>query len=77
MANALALAVALEEAPDINAALALWEDRERPLTEYTQDWSAKVARKRLENGGRIWSDASIAPARSIPTGTEHLPRILD
>ena len=77
MANALALAVAVEEIPDVNAALALWEDRERPLTEYTQDWSAKVARNRLENGGRIWSDASIAPARSIPTGTEHLPRILD
>lgn len=77
MANALALAVALDENPDTVAALAAWEARERPMTEYTQDWSGKVARERLENGGRIWSDASIAPARSIPTGTEHLPRILD
>ncbi len=77
MANALALAVALEETPDIAAALARWETRERPMTEYTQDRSAKVARDRLRNGGRIWSEDSIAPARSIPTGTAHLPRVLD
>ncbi len=77
MANALALAVALDETPEIGAALARWESRERPMTEYTQDWSAKVARDRMRNGGRIWSEDSIAPARSIPTGTEHLPRILD
>ena len=77
MANALALAVALDQTPEIEAALTNWETRERSFTEYTQDWSAKVARERLENGGRIWSDASIAPARSIPTGTEHLPRLLD
>ncbi len=77
MANALALAVALDEIPDIGAALARWETRERPLTEYTQDWSAKVARERMRNRGRIWSADSIAPARSIPTGTGHLPRVLD
>ncbi len=76
MANALGLAVALDEAPDVPTALALWEARERPMTEYTQDWSAKVARDRMRDGGRIWSEASIAPARTVPTGTEHLPRLL-
>ena len=77
MANALGLAVALDEAPDIPDALARWERRERPLTEYTQDMSAEVARDRLETAGRIWSDDTIRTARSAPTGTEHLPHILD
>jgi 2-polyprenyl-6-methoxyphenol hydroxylase-like FAD-dependent oxidoreductase len=40
MMNALGLAAALEEAPDIPRALELWERRERPLTEHTQRWSA-------------------------------------
>jgi 2-polyprenyl-6-methoxyphenol hydroxylase-like FAD-dependent oxidoreductase len=39
MMNALGLAIALEEAPDIAAALAQWERRERPLTEHTQRWT--------------------------------------
>ena len=77
MANALGLAVALDEAPDIPDALARWERRERALTEYTQDMSAEVARDRLETAGRIWSDDTIRTARSVPTGTEHLPHILD
>lgn len=76
MANALALAVALDETPVVARALERWEARERPGTEYAQDWSAKVARERMRNGGRIWSEASIRPARAVPTGTEHLPRVL-
>ena len=39
MMNALALAAALDEAPDLPRALDLWERRERPLTEHTQRWS--------------------------------------
>lgn len=39
MMNALALAVTLEQAPDVAQALELWERRERPLTEHTQRWS--------------------------------------
>ncbi len=39
MMNALALAAALEEQPDLPRALELWERRERPLTEHTQRWS--------------------------------------
>ena len=39
MMNAVGLAVALDEAPDIATALATWETRERPLTEHTQNWT--------------------------------------
>jgi hypothetical protein len=75
--NALSLAVAVDGAPSIEDALAGWEERERPLTEFTQDCTAEVARTRINAGGRIWSEDSLRPARVIPTGTEHLPRLLD
>jgi 2-polyprenyl-6-methoxyphenol hydroxylase-like FAD-dependent oxidoreductase len=39
MMNALGLAEALREADTIEAALAQWERRERPLTEHTQLWT--------------------------------------
>jgi len=39
MMNALALAVELETAQDVPAALTAWERRERPLTDHTQRWS--------------------------------------
>lgn len=39
MMNALGLAVAVDEAPDLASALAEWERRERPLTEHTQRWT--------------------------------------
>jgi 2-polyprenyl-6-methoxyphenol hydroxylase-like FAD-dependent oxidoreductase len=39
MMNALGLAAALQEGPTIEAALAQWERRERPLTEHTQRWT--------------------------------------
>ncbi len=39
MMNGLGLAVAVAEAPDLAGALALWEQRERPLTEHTQRWT--------------------------------------
>ena len=77
MMNALALAVAVDGAPSIEEALAAWEARERPMTEFTQDCSAAVALSRLDNGGRMWTEETIRPARVIPTGTEHLPRLLD
>ncbi len=77
MMNALALAVAVDGAPLIEEALAAWEARERPMTEFTQDCSAAVALSRLDRGGRMWTEESIRPARCVPTGTEHLPRLLD
>jgi len=39
MMNALGLATALQEAPNIEFALGQWERRERPLTEHTQRWT--------------------------------------
>ncbi len=39
MMNALGLAAALGEAPDVESALPTWERRERPLTEHTQRWT--------------------------------------
>src|SRR5262249_8485865 len=39
MMNALGLAVALQNAPDLSSALEAWERRERPLTEHTQRWT--------------------------------------
>lgn len=39
MMNGLGLAVAIDEAPDLVSGLALWERRERPLTEHTQRWT--------------------------------------
>ena len=77
MMNALSLAVAVDSAPSIEHALVGWEERERPMTEFTQDCSAEVARTRINAGGRMWSENSLRPARTIPTGTEHLPRLLD
>ena len=74
--NALALAVAVEQGPTVEQALLIWEQRERPFTEYTQDWSAKAARDRMTMHGRIWREETMKPARCIPTGTEHLPRLL-
>ena len=71
MSNALALAVAVDGAQDIPAALLDWEARERPMTEHTQDHSARVARERVETRASIYDDLSLRAARSTPTGTEH------
>ncbi len=50
MVNALALAVALDDVAPIPRALALWESRERPLTEHTQRWA------RLYNHSTLWPE---------------------
>lgn len=71
--NALSLAVALDQADDIEHALCRWEAHERPLTEYTQDLSYSL----LTTGGHLpsqdmspWSDASLRTARHMPVGAE-------
>jgi 2-methyl-3-hydroxypyridine 5-carboxylic acid dioxygenase len=69
MMNALGLAVALDESPTIEAGLALWETRERPLTERTQDRAAYFARShKLSDGGQFTPD-TLETALHIPTGT--------
>lgn len=75
MMNALALAFALED-HDVEAALALWEERERPLTDYTQDLSEQSARQRAMSGAEVWDDRTLRTANHVPTGTHHLPRPL-
>jgi 2-methyl-3-hydroxypyridine 5-carboxylic acid dioxygenase len=67
MANALALAVALERNVAVEDALADWEQRERPLTEHTQDCSARIASERRLSR---WDSDTLRAANSVPTGTE-------
>jgi 2-methyl-3-hydroxypyridine 5-carboxylic acid dioxygenase len=67
MMNALALAVALESEPVVQRALQEWEDRERPLTERTQDCSAQIANERRLSR---WDVETLRTANHIPTGTE-------
>lgn len=71
MMNALGLAVALERGGPIEARLAEWEKRERPLTDHTQEVSAQFAQIRAGADGRSkWDDAALRTARCVPTGTE-------
>ena len=67
MMNALALAVALERQPSTNRALQEWEERERPLTELTQDCSAQIANERRLSR---WDVDTLRTANHVPTGTE-------
>ena len=79
MMNALGLAVALEEAPDVAAALDAWERRERPLTEHTQRWTriygntlflpAPLKRLAIRAERLKWVAAQYAKAADhVPTG---------
>ena len=72
MMNALALAVAAARASSVEAALSAWETAERPLTEYTQDCSAGVAKARRFSGQGVWNDETLRTARHVPVGTEHV-----
>lgn len=69
MMNALGLAVALDEADTVEDALALWEKRERPLTDHTQRRAAELAESRILSGGMNWDDEGLRAARFVPTGT--------
>ncbi len=76
MANALALAVSVTETAKIEDALQMWEDRERPLTESTQDSSANIAKERAMSRGEAWNEDTLRAANHIPTGTGHLPPLV-
>jgi len=67
--NALGLAVALDETDSVEAALSLWEERERPLTDHTQRRAAEIAASRALASGMAWDDEGLRAARHIPTGT--------
>lgn len=80
--NGLALAAAVTDAPDIAAALADWEARERPLTEHTQDtaerlgdmnfWPDDIRSEVLKITGKSAEIGAVRmkTARHIPTATE-------
>lgn len=80
--NGLGLAAAVTDAPDIEAALAEWEARERPLTEHTQDtaerlgdmnfWPDDIRSEVLKITGRSAEIGAVRmkTARHIPTATE-------
>ncbi|MGE0714914.1 MAG: FAD-dependent oxidoreductase [Alphaproteobacteria bacterium] len=68
MMNALGLAVALDETDDVEEALALWERRERPLTDHTQARAAEIAATRVLASGMKWDDEGLRAARHVPTG---------
>src|SRR5262249_11204954 len=63
MMNALGLAAALQEAPDMDSALAQWERRERPLTGHTQ------------RRARIYGATMLLPKplKTISIGVERIP----
>lgn len=69
--NALGMAVAIDEAgDDIEDGLRIWEQRERPLTEHTQDVSGQYVRARAgSDGANKWDGSAMRTARHIPTGT--------
>ena len=69
MMNALGLAVALDETDTVEAGLALWQQRERPLTDHTQRRAAELAASRELAGGMDWDDVGLAAARHLPSGT--------
>ena len=86
MMNALSLAEHVHEAPDIPAALAAWERRERPLTEHTQrisvflgrpiTWPVPLQRGFFALAGRSRTVRRLRSrtARHVPFGTsEEIP----
>jgi 2-polyprenyl-6-methoxyphenol hydroxylase-like FAD-dependent oxidoreductase len=70
--NALGLAVALDAATDVEAALAAWEARERPLTEHTQRWSRRVGA--LVPWPRPLRSLALAATARLPSVREAMQR---
>jgi 2-methyl-3-hydroxypyridine 5-carboxylic acid dioxygenase len=68
LVNGLALAVSLDERDGVENALALWEARERPLTDRTQLRSAEFARTRTMAQGNQWTPTVLETATHVPTG---------
>ena len=72
--NGLALGVCLGEAQNIIAGLRAWEQRERPLTDHTQNISSRYAETRAgDDGESKWNAAAMRAAHHIPTGLSKSP----
>ena len=70
MMNALALAVALEAADEVEEGLRAWERSERPLTEYAQNIAHRymAAAHTGVGGGTLWDNGALRTACHTPTG---------
>ena len=71
MMNALALAAILDDVASIPEGLTLWEKKERPMTDATQNESCNIAEtRRLQEGHTInASDYTFSTAKHVPTGS--------
>jgi 2-methyl-3-hydroxypyridine 5-carboxylic acid dioxygenase len=72
MMNALALAAVLSEAGSVEDGLAIWEQKERPMTDATQNESCNIAEtRRLQEGHTINpADHTFTTAKHVPTGSQ-------
>ncbi|HEY8474192.1 MAG TPA: NAD(P)/FAD-dependent oxidoreductase [Natronosporangium sp.] len=68
MVNALGLAAALDETPEIPDALQTWEKRERPITDRCQERSAFYAATRSMSRGNQFTPTVLETAMYEPTG---------
>ncbi|MCA0274412.1 MAG: FAD-dependent monooxygenase [Proteobacteria bacterium] len=82
--NGLGLAAAVADAVDVEQALAAWEERERPITEHTQDTAERLGDMnfwpddlrsqvmKITGKSRELGAERMKTARYAPTGTEPL-----
>lgn len=74
MMNALSLAVYMEDGADqVEERLKEWERNERPLTDRTQQRSAKLTAERALSSGEWVNQAFMETMRHIPTGASAEP----
>jgi 2-methyl-3-hydroxypyridine 5-carboxylic acid dioxygenase len=74
MMNALSLAVYMEGGADkVEEGLRDWERKERPLTDRTQQRSAKLTAERALSKGDWVNDTDMETMRHIPTGASADP----
>jgi len=74
MMNALSLAVYMEDGADkVEERLQEWERKERPLTDRTQQRSAKLTAERALSRGEWVNDELMETMRHIPTGASADP----
>ena len=74
MMNALSLGVSMEGgAGNVEQRLQEWERKERPLTDRTQQRSAKLTAERALSKGNWVNDTDMETMRHIPTGASADP----
>lgn len=71
MMNALALAVALDEAASVPEALDMWEARERPFTDHTQARAEELAAMGADRSSLPKREVGLHAAQHLPSGARH------